>query len=104
MPAYLSRPPSTAKTAVSADAVIKRVNRRMKILGITLKAMPPGSRREQFGQFCVVGPDHLIADKHVDLDQIARELGVLKDDEEIRTPGAGNHNNDDIGKWLTISH
>jgi hypothetical protein len=77
--------PSTAKTSVSAHAVIKRVNRRMKILGITLKAMRPGPRREHFGQFCVVGPNDYVTDKHVDLDQMARELGVLKDDEEIRT-------------------
>jgi hypothetical protein len=81
-------PTSTAKTPVSAHAVIKRVNRRVKILGITLKAMRPGQRRECFGQFCVVGPHDLVTDKHVDLDQMARELGVLKDDEEIRTPSA----------------
>ena len=79
-------PTSTAKAPVSAHAVIKRVNRRMKILGITLKAMRPGPRREYFGQFCVVGPNDLVTDKHVDLDQMARELGVLKDDKEIRTP------------------
>lgn len=60
----------------------------MKILGITLKAMRPGQRRECCGHFCVVGPHDLVTDKHVDLDQMARELGVLKDDEEIRTPSA----------------
>ena len=81
-------PTSAAKTPVSADAVIKRINRRMKILGVTLKAVRPGQRREHFGQFCVVGLHDLITDKHVDLDQMARELGVLKDDEEIRTPSA----------------
>jgi hypothetical protein len=58
----------------------------MKFLGITLKAMRPGQRRECFGQFCVVGPHDLVTDKHVDLDQMARELGVLKDDEEIQKP------------------
>ncbi len=65
--------------------------------------MPPGLRRERFGQFCVVGPDDLVADTHVDLDQIARELGVLEEDEEIRTPSPGIHNNVDFGKWLTIT-
>ncbi len=84
----LYAPTPTAKTPVSAHAVIKRVNRRMKVLGVTLKAMRPGPRREYFGQFCVVGPNDLVTDKHVDLDQMARELGVLKDDEEIRTPSA----------------
>ncbi|MGZ5871941.1 MAG: hypothetical protein ACXWKP_07510 [Bradyrhizobium sp.] len=85
MRANLYTPTSTAKTPVSAEAVIKRVNRRTKTLGITLKAMPPGPRREYFGQFYVVGPEGLMAEKHVDLDQMARELGVLTDDEEIRT-------------------
>jgi hypothetical protein len=66
------RPPSTVKTPVSAHAVIKRINRRTKTLGITLKAMPPGSRREYFGQFCVVGPDDLVTEKHVNLEQMAR--------------------------------
>jgi hypothetical protein len=99
----LYAPSSAAKCPVSPHAVIKRINRRMKFLGITLKAMRPGRRRECFGQFCVVGPHDLVTDKHVDLDQMARELGVLKDDEEIRKPVAlGNHNNDDVGKWLTI--
>jgi len=72
-----------AKTTVSTDAVIKRANRRMKTLGITLKAVPPGSRRERFGQFCVVGPQGFVTEKHVDLAQMARELGVLGGDEEI---------------------
>jgi hypothetical protein len=80
----LYAPTPTAKSSVSALAVIKRINRRVKILGITLKAVRPGQRRECFGQFCVVGPHDLVTDKHVDLDQMARELGVLK--EEIRTP------------------
>jgi hypothetical protein len=84
----LYAPTSTAKTPVSAHVVIKRVNRRMKILGIKLKAMRPGAGREYFGQFCLVGPNDLVTDKHVDLDQMARELGVLNDDEEIRTPSA----------------
>jgi hypothetical protein len=86
MRANLYAPMSTAGSPVSTHAVIKRINRKMKALGITLKAMPPGSRREYFGQFCVVGPHDLLTDKHVDLEQMARELGVLKDDEEIRTP------------------
>lgn len=77
-----------AKNLVSSDAVIKRVNRRMKILGIRLKAMRPGQSRQYFGQFCVVGPEGLVADRHVDLDHMARELGVLGDDEEIQTPSA----------------
>src|ERR1700688_881880 len=88
MLANLYTPPSTAKTPVSAEAVVKRVNRRMKILGIALKAVSPGPRREHFGQFCLVGPDGLVPEKHVDLEQTARELGVLTDDEEIRTPSA----------------
>jgi hypothetical protein len=88
MLANLYTPQSTAKTPVSADAVIKRVNRRMKFLGIRLKTIRPGQRREYFGQFWVVGPEGLVADRHVDLDQMARELGVLGDDEEIQTPSA----------------
>jgi hypothetical protein len=75
--------------SVSADAVVKRVNRRMKCLGITLKAMRPGRRRAYFGQFYLMGPDDLVTDKHVDLEQTARELGVLMDNEEIRTPSPG---------------
>ena len=75
--------------SVSADAVVKRVNRRMKCLGITLKAMRPRRRRTHFGQFYLVGPDDLVTDKHVDLEQTARELGVLMDNEEIRTPSPG---------------
>jgi hypothetical protein len=78
------------KTPVSANAVIKRVNRRMRTLGIILRAMRPGQRRAYFGQFYLVGPDDLVTEKHVDLEQTARELGVLTDDEEIRTPGSGN--------------
>jgi hypothetical protein len=87
MRANLSAPTST-KSPVSAGAVIKRVNRRTKTLGITLKAIPPGPRRAYFGQFCLVGPEGLVAEKHVDLEQTARELGVLTDDEELRSPGA----------------
>jgi hypothetical protein len=88
MRANLYVPRSTAKSPVSAEAVIKRVNRRIKTLGITLKAMRPGQRRAYFGQFCLVGPDDLVTETHVDLEQTARELGVLTDDEEIRTPSA----------------
>ena len=88
MLANLYTPPSTAKTPVSAEAVVKRVNRRMKILGIALKAVSPGPRREHFGQFCVVGPHDLVTEKHVDLEQMARELGVLRHDEEVRTLSA----------------
>jgi hypothetical protein len=86
--ACLFAPTSTAKTPVSAGAVIKRVNRRTKTLGIILKAMRPGPRREYFGQFCLVGPEGLVTEKHVDLEQTARELGVLTDGEEIRTTSA----------------
>lgn len=85
MRANLYRRQCPAKNLVSSDAVVKRVNRRMKILGIRLKAMRPGQRRQYFGQFCVVGPEGLVADRHVDLDYMARELGVLGDDEEIHT-------------------
>jgi len=46
MLANLYTPQSTAKTPVSADAVIKRVNRRMKFLGIRLKTIRPGRARE----------------------------------------------------------
>jgi hypothetical protein len=81
-------PTCTAKTPVSVHAVIKRVNRRMKSLGVSLKSMRPGPGREYFGQFCVIGPNDLVTNKHVDLDQMARELGVLNDDEEIRTRSA----------------
>jgi hypothetical protein len=80
--------PTSTKSPVSAGAVIKRVNRRTKTLGLILKAMRPGPRREYFGQFCLVGPEGLVTEKHVDLEQTARELGVLTDDEEIRTPSA----------------
>lgn len=86
MLAKLYAPPSTAKTQVSAEAVIKRVNRRTKILGIILKAVPPGRRRECFGRFCFVGPEGLVTEKHVNLEQTAHDLGVLMDDEELRTP------------------
>ena len=88
MRANLYAPMSTAGSLVSTHAVIKRINRKMKALGITLKAMPPGSRREYFGQFCVVGPHDLVTEKHVDLEQMARELGVLRHDEEVRTLSA----------------
>jgi hypothetical protein len=84
----LYAPTPTAKSSVSALAVIKRINRRMNILGVTLKAVRPGQRREYFGQFCVVGPHDLVIERHVDLDQMARELRVLTNDEEIRTPSA----------------
>jgi hypothetical protein len=50
--------------------------------------MRPGQRRAYFGNFYLVGLDDLVTDKHVDLDQTARELGVLRDDEEIRTPSS----------------
>ena len=53
--------------AVSAGAVVKR--RRVAGLGTVLEAMRPGRRRAYFGRFYLVGPDDMVTDKHVDLEQ-----------------------------------
>jgi len=75
-------------SAVSQRAIVQRINRRLANDQQTLRVTRPGSRwANDLGAFYIVdndplGRENLVA-AHVDLETLARELGVLEPGETI---------------------
>jgi len=69
------------KAPVTERALLQRVNRRLaKSGGVLRKALSP----EPLGAFFVVDTNrNIVANTHVDLEKLGRELGVLRSWEEV---------------------
>lgn len=73
---------------ISADAVVRRINRRLR----SGAAGPPGrlikprsaSAIQQLGEYYVVDDRNAVSASHVDVAELARELGALQRDERIQ--------------------
>lgn len=71
-----------AKAPVTTRAVIQRINRGLPDHQM-LRAMR-GKRSAQLGDYCIVDFDsNGIVQKHVDLEGLGRQLGVIKEWEKV---------------------
>lgn len=74
----------SAMNIPNPDAVLKRVNRctAMRRDGRRIRACAERSReRNELGAFYIIDSRGVVTDKHVDLELVARELGVLRPDD-----------------------
>lgn len=74
------------KTPVAERALLARVNRRLAKDGKTLRRnRPTDARLETMGRFCLIDTGRgAVGEHHVDLETLARQLGVLHDWEKIQ--------------------
>jgi hypothetical protein len=72
------------KAKVSQRALVARVRRELAKEGEALRACRQDSRGySELGDWYIVGNNNLVSAKHCDLAALGRELGVLKDFEEL---------------------
>ena len=69
--------------AVLEQTLIERINRRLDLDDEKLKKADSFRLEISAGRYFVVDAKHRITQRHVDLEQLARELGVLADGEEV---------------------
>lgn len=78
-----------AEMLINPDALLKRCNRTpaMRRDGRRIRACAERSRdRAELGAYYVLDAKGVITAKHVDLERLARELGVLKADDVQPSP------------------
>lgn len=76
--------PHMDKVPVTKRAIAQRINRVLQRRNERLKAVLGGAARSRLGDYCVVDLDEkAVIRGNVDLAELARECGVLKDYEEI---------------------
>lgn len=71
------------------DALLKRANRSkaMRQAGQTLRACSSHSRdRAELGAFYIINTQGIVVATHVDLERMARDLGVLRPDDVAQSP------------------
>jgi hypothetical protein len=69
--------------ALSESAIISRINRALRTQGEVLRRCRESSRGfQELGRFYVVNERNFICQKDVDLDELGRELGVLRPNEK----------------------
>lgn len=75
------------KAPVAERALLQRINRALVKEGEVVKKTRPGSRLEQdVGEYYGVDTGrNFVSRKHVDLEALGRELGVLADWEALAT-------------------
>ena len=74
---------------MNPDALVKRVNRApaMRRDGRRVKACAERSReRPELGAFYITDARGVVTDRHVDIERVARELGVLRTDDVQVSP------------------
>jgi len=74
---------SQGMLAVTPNALVKRINRKLAPEGEVLKATRSERWRGELGDHYTVNEANYVSSKHVDLAQLARDLGVLKEGEAI---------------------
>ena len=69
---------------VKEKAVVGRINRKLTQQGQALRKSRSTQMQIQVGDFYIVDVyGNYIADQHVDIKELGRELGVLRPDEEL---------------------
>lgn len=72
---------------VKEATVIKRIRRKLAERNHSLLITREGTQaRRELGLYAVLGADHGVIDKQVDLSKLARFLGVLAEDELVDPP------------------
>ena len=68
---------------VTIDALIKRINRRLKWERRKLKISRGQTARSKLGNYVLDMDQNLVIGMHVDLEKMGRELRVLDPDEKV---------------------
>jgi hypothetical protein len=75
--------------SISEDAVLQRINRRLKPDLRGVKKTRGARAYHDLGDYYLIDYDrNWIVDHHLDLEDLARELGCLADDEQLAEEGA----------------
>jgi len=70
------------KASVTRQACIQRINRRLAREGERLRATRSDRWRNELGDYFIVSGNSVIA-QHIDVEELGRELGVLRGFEEL---------------------
>lgn len=82
--AYNYRGMKGTARSVSESALIRRINRRLRPDGLSLHVSRDGRDRWDLGVFYTVNVEsNFVRDKHIDIEELGRELGALDPKETL---------------------
>lgn len=70
--------------SVTARALVKRINRRLSTEGERLRTLRGARWSADLGDHYIVTDGNLVVAKHVDVTELARQLGVISPTETVR--------------------
>jgi hypothetical protein len=74
-----------AKTLVTEEVVVERIRQVLRKQNRDLRVATPEKQKElKLGRYYTVGPEGAVTDPDVNLEELARDIGVMKPGEEIK--------------------
>jgi hypothetical protein len=72
------------KKTISIGAVIQRINRKLAAKGQILMATRKMKMTQHFGDYYILDLSGNVIDTHIDPEELARKLRVLKEGEKVK--------------------
>ena len=77
------------KNAVRMKVVVERINRKLATKGQILLAMRKMVTTQHLGDYYILDLSGNVLDRDINLEKLARKLGVLKEGEEVERKSSG---------------